>query len=234
MIHKARIHPAHHNFHRITASDYFAIKQLEGRDEGYSKKEIEASRMLGRHPRVCLMLAAFEFQNAQYLILPWADGGNLVDLWKAHPNVGGAITPELQLWFLGECLGLAEVLNAIYSIHISYRIEVKKPRIENTPGIIPKSISEAQLYSDDDPNDDGSTASQEHIFGRHSDIKPQNILCFTLTAQDPIPDAGYGHLRISDFGVTKFHRDVTQFRDNTTQTGWTPTYGAPEIEEDPS
>ncbi|KAL8289875.1 hypothetical protein RB601_005690 [Gaeumannomyces tritici] len=42
-------------------------------------------------------LATFTFQGGDYLILPWADGGSLADLWAANP-MPQKITPELCRW----------------------------------------------------------------------------------------------------------------------------------------
>ena len=43
---------------------------------------------------------------------------------------------------------------------------------------------------------------------RHGDLKPENILRFT-------DDDGFGTLVIADMGLAKFHREVTECRDHT-------------------
>ncbi|KAH0537549.1 hypothetical protein FGG08_005648 [Glutinoglossum americanum] len=74
-----------------------------------------------------------------------------------------------------------------------------------------------------------ASADGEPLYGRHGDIKPDNILWFKdaggaktediLTNQD-------GILQIADFGLGKFHR--LDSRSNTGNVAGTPTYEAPE------
>jgi serine/threonine protein kinase len=71
---------------------------------------------------------------------------------------------------------------------------------------------------------------EEHpIFGRHGDIKPQNILWFPDTK--PTPDAPVnGVLKLSDFGLTKYHRNSSRSKDQATSVEVSPTYRAPEVD----
>ena len=65
--------------------------------------------------------------------------------------------------------------------------------------------------------------------GRHGDLKPENILWF----QDSRPsERGYslGTLKISDFGMTGFHRTQTRSHIKVNGIGFSPTYRAPECE----
>lgn len=61
------------------------------------------------------------------------------------------------------------------------------------------------------------------MFGRHGDLKPENILWFK---PDGVSD-DRGTLKISDFGLTRFHRSADgQHREQR----HTPTYRAPEYD----
>jgi serine/threonine protein kinase len=63
------------------------------------------------------------------------------------------------------------------------------------------------------------------IYGRHGDIKPDNILVFL----DPVDPQSRGTLVITDFGLTRFHSDHTKtyFKRNIPMT---PTYRPPECD----
>ncbi|KAM5341692.1 hypothetical protein ACJ41O_014723 [Fusarium nematophilum] len=67
--------------------------------------------------------------------------------------------------------------------------------------------------------------------GRHGDLKPENILWFDNFDKKR---EGYslGALKISDFGLTKFHSTMSRFRINihTGRVGGSPTYRAPECD----
>ncbi|KAF4456657.1 general substrate transporter [Fusarium austroafricanum] len=65
--------------------------------------------------------------------------------------------------------------------------------------------------------------------GRHGDLKPENILWFRDFNSS---EKGYslGTLKISDFGLTKFHGTHSRSRINTEGLGGSPTYRAPEYD----
>ncbi|KAF5253767.1 hypothetical protein FANTH_1460 [Fusarium anthophilum] len=62
------------------------------------------------------------------------------------------------------------------------------------------------------------------FYGRHGDIKPENILWFEMD------DEPHGLLVLADFGLTKFHRERTRSRTKNTTVGYTYTYAPPEID----
>ncbi|PNP80468.1 hypothetical protein FNYG_06067 [Fusarium nygamai] len=62
------------------------------------------------------------------------------------------------------------------------------------------------------------------FYGRHGDVKPENILWFEMD------DEPYGLLVLADFGLTKFHRERTRSRTKNTTVGYTYTYAPPEID----
>ncbi|KAG7414177.1 Calcium/calmodulin-dependent protein kinase [Fusarium oxysporum f. sp. rapae] len=61
-------------------------------------------------------------------------------------------------------------------------------------------------------------------YGRHGDIKPENILWFE---SDNEP---HGLLVLADFGLTKFHRERSRSFTKNTTVGYTYTYAPPEID----
>ncbi|WXC63383.1 hypothetical protein SNK03_009205 [Fusarium graminearum] len=64
-------------------------------------------------------------------------------------------------------------------------------------------------------------------YGRHGDLKPENILWFKDSGNLA---SGYslGTLKISDFGLTRFHRTQTKSHIDIDGIGWSATYRAPE------
>lgn len=63
--------------------------------------------------------------------------------------------------------------------------------------------------------------------GRHGDLKPENILWFK-SYQNTDPSSSRGILKISDFGLTRFHG--TMSKSHADATGVSPTYRAPEYD----
>lgn len=61
-------------------------------------------------------------------------------------------------------------------------------------------------------------------YGRHGDIKPENILWFELDNEP------HGLLVLADFGLTKFHRERSRSFTKNTNVGYTYTYAPPEID----
>lgn len=71
---------------------------------------------------------------------------------------------------------------------------------------------------------DGSLkAPDDKNYGRHGDIKPENILWFTQPSGPPV-------LKISDFGLVRFHSRDSASRDHPHQTPVSYTYRAPEYD----
>ncbi|KAG5780324.1 hypothetical protein H9Q73_006033 [Fusarium xylarioides] len=62
------------------------------------------------------------------------------------------------------------------------------------------------------------------FYGRHGDIKPENILWFEMD------DEPHGLLVLADFGLTKFHRERSRSWTKNINVGYTATYAPPEID----
>jgi serine/threonine protein kinase len=109
-------------------------------------------------------------------------------------------SPQLLAWVTSQCLGIAEALEAIHTAPIA----------SSSPGV---------------------ALEDTVLFGRHGDIKPTNILWDPDAEERRIFDEKYvGVLRISDFGLTRFHRANTTSRATTERLGGSLTYRAPETE----
>lgn len=82
------------------------------------------------------------------------------------------------------------------------------------------------IHHDSEENGIGGDGDPEELFGRHGDIKPENILWFNNhTGCDRS-----GTLVLADFGVSKAHRAQTKSQSNNWTTKNSPTYRAPEYD----
>lgn len=77
-------------------------------------------------------------------------------------------------------------------------------------------------------HDYGRDTDGGKIYGRHGDIKPENILWFKQLDNGNVERIGndLGTLKISDFGFS----ELTKSADATSAKGWTPTYRPPEAD----
>ncbi|KAH8811206.1 kinase-like domain-containing protein [Xylogone sp. PMI_703] len=216
---RVKIHCAHHRFDAEHQS--FALKSLkplEGLDNDIGF-HLEVKALIKVKPRRHLevdLLTTFEYKERYHMLFRWADGGNLYDYWKNH-DPSSVVNYEWVCWFAEQCQGLAYGLDGIHNT---------KMTLEEAEAIqlSPISPSFAQDFAGTSPRsppdeDDGKD------FGRHGDIKPQNILWFEHDKNS----YGLGVLKLSDFGLTTFHRALST---KITPVGVrvTPTYSAPERE----
>jgi len=68
---------------------------------------------------------------------------------------------------------------------------------------------------------------KDKVFGRHGDIKSENILWFKSPK-----NLGRGIWVISDLGLSAFHRDVSRSMIPNQSIAWTPAYRPPECDID--
>lgn len=171
--------------------------------------EVKALMQIKPKPNLVTAAAAFSYQKKYHLLSRWADGGNLATFWKTQ-------TPRQDhkfiCWFCQQCCGLADGLDGI---HNSEMAVTEIDALQSTPART--SVSSA--------GSDTNEKNVGQVYGRHGDIKPQNILWFK---QDP-NNYELGVLKITDFGVTAFHTaQTTKVMAREVQV--TLTYAAPEYD----
>jgi serine/threonine protein kinase len=155
------------------------------------------------HLHLIRLLATYSYRNEFYLLFPWADGGNLRDLWKeGYPDA--TIPPRderLAEWLSRQILGIVEGLRMI---HIS-------------------EIEPLSYGASLDPT------NVDRKYGRHGGLKPENILWFKTYHSDD-KACFMGLLKISDFGMTNFHDSQTRSMLEARSIGVSRTYRAPEYD----
>lgn len=172
-----------------------AIKKLVIKDRDIFHKEWKTLRHLQsvnhRHHHLIPFLGTFEQNDCYYLILPWAEA-DLENYWKLQYSQSDGNDAGVLAWVLQQIQGLAEAVSRIH----------RYDTLSGSSMLNGVSLS-ARVYSPFPgpilPGE-GTEQNVKHLYGRHGDIKPANILWFpgkTNRRSD-------GILRLSDFGTTYF------------------------------
>ncbi|KAM3075311.1 hypothetical protein ACMFMG_007247 [Clarireedia jacksonii] len=209
-VYPVRIFPSHHEFKLNDPQALVAVKELLSPDETEFKKEVDVLRMLGSrtsHPNLIKLLATFKQGTQYHLIFPWAHG-NLRKYWQDYPN------PEFEIqtviWCMEQMAGLTGALKRVHNCRSSF------PRDVNGAGTSGVRILD---------NTKLSVVKGEEKFGRHGDIKPENILYFAESSQNCYTT----HiLKLADFGLGRFHGRDSRSGLSPSGIRSSPTYEPPE------
>ncbi|TGO23805.1 hypothetical protein BPAE_0121g00210 [Botrytis paeoniae] len=209
-----QVHPSHHQFwskeYVMTKEPLVAVKRLFSNDETEFRKERDILRALSSkkpHPHLIRLLATYRQKEEFHLIFPYA-GSNLRSYWdiQSLPK----FDQEIVMWSMKQMYGIA---NALFRLH-EFKVT------------IPLNIGGAgnvRVQTEDDGQI--SVHAGEEMFGRHGDIKPENILWFPEgpEAQDPL-----GVLKLADFGLGRFHGRDSKSGIRPSGIRSSPTYEPPE------
>lgn len=110
-------------------------------------------------------------------------------------------------WVVNQCKGIASGLSSIHNFHSKCSADTRGQYEVHCRHSKPEHIPEQS-------SDDG-------IYGRHGDIKPENILWFNGPHE--------GMLKIADFGLTDFRSRTSRSYVNPRSVACSPTYAPPEI-----
>lgn len=189
---------------------HVAVKRLFSRDREAFENEQNILQKLGAksnpHPHLVRLLASYEVDGEFFLIFPRADC-NLRKYWEKHPK------PEFDRatlhWSLKQMQGIATALFIIHNFRVTHPLAVEG--IAHTP-----LRKNARLR----------VKPGEELYGRHGDIKPENILWFKQ-----VPYLGRhegGVLQITDFGLGRFHGRDSKTEPAPHNVIGSPTYEPPE------
>jgi len=123
-------------------------------------------------------------------MFPYAKS-NLRKYWDSRPRP--AFDKTTLLWNLRQIKGISSALLYLHEFRVK----------------VPLSVD-----NDDQDQDGGaklSISDGEEKFGRHGDIKPENILWFQIM---PGNDDPLGVLQLADFGLGRFHGRDSRSRTN--------------------
>lgn len=156
------------------------------------------------HAHLISLLATYQHGDEFYLIFPWA-GCDLRSFWRdisPRPRVDH----DTVVWVAEQCWGIARGL-----------CEIHKHRTKYVRGSADNPFAPKQLVSK--PRN-----GPLQLFGRHGDIKPQNVLWFNNAGDD----AGKAVLRITDLGLAEFKTSVAKIYKTTGRLSMTASYRPPE------
>ncbi|OCK99742.1 kinase-like protein [Cenococcum geophilum 1.58] len=207
------IHPSHHTFwERSTSTEnrLVAVKKLISPNENEFRKEEKILTRLGpmNHPNLIRLLATFRQENKWHLIFPYADA-NLLKYWE-HKEPIPNFDETTVLWSLKQMYGIADGLRLIHNFNVNGTAPV-----EGTDQVWGQG--EAVRLT---------VQPGEEKYGRHGDMKPENILWFK---DDPESHDPNGVLKIADFGLGRFHGRDSRSQVNPRSVCWSPTYEPPEL-----
>lgn len=162
---------------------------------------------LGRkkHPHLIELYATYTLNSKYHLIFPCANS-NLRERWDYDKNP--AFNEDNVSWSIEQMKGVASGLNLIHN----FRITDKDMALEPDGGVRKPLDATLRVYNG------------EQWYGRHGDIKPENILWFK---RDEIRN-DLGVLKIADFGLGRFHGRDTRSNIRPTYAHASPTYEPPE------
>ncbi|KUI69218.1 hypothetical protein VM1G_05517 [Cytospora mali] len=206
---KVSIHPEHHDFYKpgVHQRD-FAIKCLLSRDREEFKREADTLMKFSgdSHKHLISLFATYEQFGRFYLIFPWAEA-HLQSYWKQNPAPDSNY--EAVHWLAEQCSGIADALKQIHR----YETGIIKRRTGSYP---------IGAHTQDQK---GSQRPQP-LFGRHGDIKPENVLWFRNSSKEN----DRGVLKISDFGLAEFTTRHSQCYKRNTQIAHSTSYRPPECD----
>jgi serine/threonine protein kinase len=194
-----------------------AVKQLFSSDETEFRKESTILTALGpkNHANLIKLLATYEMGKRYHLMFPYANA-NLRKYWEDHPVP--AFNRDTTLWSLKQMCGIASGLQLIHDFRVTYPLSV--------PGAGGAGSLDVRLGKGKDFVQ--LTVKQgEQFYGRHGDIKPENVLWFAKDQCSACPHP-MGVLKIADFGLGRFHGRDSRSEVNPETVVSSPTYEPPE------
>lgn len=138
------------------------------------------SLTLRKHPHLIKLLATWTRDSRYHMLFPYARF-NLHSFWMESNTEH--MSPKTWFWAIRQMSGLVEALS---KIHVYSTDPNTNKERTSRDGLLRLAVEDA-----------------EQKFGRHGDLKPQNILLLEYLDLDTSEDIGT--LQIADFGLSRFH-----------------------------
>ncbi|RDW58911.1 hypothetical protein BP6252_13387 [Coleophoma cylindrospora] len=201
IIHRLQIHPSHHNYQgsQMPGRDLnFAVKEIHAGDVVTYQQELHAleisSARMKKEKHLIKLLLTFQHGDKYYLIFEWADG-NLAEFWQ---QTNSKLEHLTTTWAANQCLGISKAVQRIHGLATWQKMRRK---------------ATSDSASDNEPE-----------WGRHGDIKPNNILWFSMYGEER------DLLVVSDLGLTRYHSRLSRSLVHHSHIdGYTSLYRAPEL-----
>lgn len=159
------------------------------------------------HKNLISLLATYQQGNEYFLIFPWARG-DLLSYWR-DINPEPTVNHDTISWMAEQCFGIAKGLSKIHQHETTYL------RNSGDHPFAPKELMNSKPR-------DGCLK----LFGRHGDIKPQNILLFDSANSGPQRPT----LKITDLGLSEFKTSIANIYKSSHKVSMTATYRPPEYD----
>jgi serine/threonine protein kinase len=167
---------------------------------------------LAPHPHLTPLLCTYRTdvvppnpaEQKWHLVFPYATG-NLYAYWTKI-NASPKFDRKTVFWTLTQMTGLASGLGKVH------HCRVLVPLTPDGAGSLRVKDS-TRLH----------VSRGEELFGRHGDIKAENILFFQSE------ESGNGALKLADFGLGRFHGRDSRSHVDPSHVFWSPTYEPPEL-----
>jgi serine/threonine protein kinase len=170
------------------------------------------------HPHLVTLLATFEQREQYYFILPWAES-DLESYWKDFGRFKNTWNDEqMSAWLVRQCQGIVEALSRIHRYDTTSGTTISYHKTERA--------SVSAVRAKPRARDPAEPRTPLTLFGRHGDIKPQNILWF----HNPCVNQDLGTLKISDFGSARFGDRMTMSEEHQDSMAMSLTYRSPECQ----
>ncbi|KUJ21644.1 kinase-like protein [Mollisia scopiformis] len=211
-----RMHWAHQKIYKSTdpnvSEPLLAIKRPFSRDIRDFKKEANmlSTLALRQHPYLVKLLATYKYKGDYHFVFPYANT-NLRGYWDdtrlPYRN------RDTYMWGLNQLCGITSGINAIHNFKATeYPLESAEAA-PNLPGL---NVSVGKYLT---------VAHEEQKYGRHGDIKPENI----LWSNELSGSGNEGILQLTDMGLGRFHRLESRSGIDATGLSGSPTYAPPEV-----
>ncbi|RYP78240.1 hypothetical protein DL771_000717 [Monosporascus sp. 5C6A] len=184
LVHKVQIHSKHHNFKTPIHPEkplYFALKEISALDRDAYRRELWAleKSALRTQKKKHLIKLLLTFQHGDVCYLLFEWADGNLAEFWEQPDITPAPS---DTWAVKQCLGISSAIKRIHGL-----TTWQKERRSSL----------------------GSESEDEREWGRHGDIKPNNILWFSVYGNDPHHILRH-HLVVSDLGLTRYHSRHTR------------------------